>query len=63
VVDCDDSCDNRNGRGINPESPRDLASELDNGAMLEQLWMHCSAMPTPCSPRQFEQTVRQLGSN
>ncbi|MBA4075769.1 MAG: hypothetical protein C0508_12075 [Cyanobacteria bacterium PR.023] len=56
--DCD-PCDNRNGRGINPESPRDLARELDNGnarTVMDALQRDAYTM----QPRQFEQTVRQL---
>lgn len=56
---CDDSCDNRSGRGFNPADPRDLARELDNGnarTVLEALQRDAYTM----QPRQFEQTVREL---
>jgi len=56
--DCD-PCDNRNGRGINPADPRDLARELDNGnarTVMDALQRDAYTM----QPRQFEQTVRQL---
>ena len=56
---CDDSCDNRSGRGFNPADPRDLARELDNGnerTVRDALQRDAYTM----QPRQFEQTVRQL---
>lgn len=56
---CDDSCDNRSGRGFNPADPRDLARELDNGnarTVMDALQRDAYTM----QPRQFEQTVRQL---
>lgn len=56
--DCD-PCDNRNGRGINPADPRDLARELDRGnagTVMEALQRDAYTM----RPRDFANLVNTV---